>query len=437
MTSLSDRVTAELERLALPPGPVLLAVSGGADSVAMAALVARSPAAHHLTLTIAHVDHGIQPGSATVAAQVRALAAQLGLPYLETSLQLGPGTSETTAREGRYRWLLAEAARRGASVMTAHHRDDQVETVLMRLLAGTGVAGLAGMPPRQGRVVRPLLGCSAAELRAWVEREGLTVWDDPSNLDPAHLRSWLRAEVLPRLEARLPTVRGRLVRVADAAAQDRAAWGALLAVLPLDVREEQGGISVASAPLLGYDPRLAGSLVMAVARRVGLIIGHGRAAAVVRFLREAQTGARLDLGRGWTADRDRDRLALLPGPLPPFPDAEISGPRGELAMAGWRLRWNVTPAGPVGRHGWTTWLPRAVYGVAGWRAGDRIRPRGGTGQRLVVRCMQDEGVPRRERANWPLVRCGADIMWVPGVCRSAHGIPDEGTEALQLDVERA
>lgn len=436
MTSLADRVTAELERLALPPGPVLLAVSGGADSVAMSALVARSSAGRHLALTIAHVDHGIQSGSAAVAGQVRALAAHLGLPCLETALQLGPGTSETTAREARYRWLLAEATRRGAWVMTAHHRDDQVETVLMRLLAGSGVAGLAGMAPRQGRVVRPLLGCSARELREWVDREGLVVWDDPSNRDPGHLRSWLRADILPRLEARLPAVRERLVRVAAAAAHDRAAWGALLPVLPLDVREEQGGISVASVPLLGYDPVLAGSLVMAAARRVGLTIGHRRAAAVVRFLHGAHTGARLDLGRGWTVERDRDRLALLPGPLLPFPDAEISGPQGELAMAGWRLRWHTSLVGPVGRHGWTTWLPCAVYRVTGWHAGDRIRPRGGTGHRLVVRCMQDEGVPRRRRANWPVVRCGADIIWVPGVCRSAHGIPDEGTEALQLDVER-
>lgn len=436
MSRLAERVTAELERLALPPGPVLLAVSGGADSVAMAALVARSDAARHLALTIAHVDHGIQPGSAAVAAQVRALAAHLGLPYLETSLQLGPGTSETAAREARYRWLLAEATRRDGLVMTAHHRDDQAETVLMRLLAGSGVAGLAAMAPRQGRVVRPLLGCAADELRRWVGEHGLSVWDDPSNRDPAHLRSWLRTDILPPLEARLPIVRGRLVRVAEAAAHDRAAWGALLSVLPLEVREEQGGISVASSPLLGYDPTLAGSLVMAVARRAGLIIGHRRAAAVVHFLREAQTGARLDLGRGWTVERDRDRLALLPGPLPPFPDAEISGPRGELAVAGWRLRWRAAPAGPVGRHGWTTWLPPAVYEVTGWHAGDRIRPRGGTGQRLVVRCMQDLGIPRRRRANWPVVRRGAEIIWVPGVCRSAHGTPDEGTEALQLDVER-
>lgn len=436
MTGLPDRVTAELERLALPPGPVLLAVSGGADSVAMAALVARSPAARHLALSIAHVDHGIHPSSAAVAIEVRALAAQLGLPYLETALHLGPGTSETTAREARYRWLLAEAARRGGLVMTAHHRDDQAETVLMRLLAGSGVAGLAGMAPRQGSLVRPLLGCSAADLRDWAGEHGLALWDDPSNRDPGHLRSWLRTEILPRIGARLPSVWGRLVRVAEAAAQDRSAWGAVLGVLPLDVRCEEGGISVASAPLLGYDPPLAGSLVMAAARRVGLTIGPRRAAAVVRFLRQAQTGARLDLPRGWRVERDRDRLALLPGPLPPFPDAEISGPRGELAVAGWRLRWQPAPAGPVGRHGWTTWLPRAAYGVRGWHAGDRILPRGGAGQRLVVRCMQDLGVPRRRRGNWPVVRSGADIIWVPGVCRSAHGIPDEGTEALQLDVER-
>lgn len=437
MTTLPARVAAELARLALPPGPVLLAVSGGADSVALAGLVSGSPAARDLQLTIAHVDHGIQPGSGAVARGVEALADRLGLKVVRTALALGSGTSETRAREARYQWLFAEAARRGALVMTAHHRDDQAETVLMRVLAGSGVAGLAGMVGRRDRLVRPLLGCSAAELRAWVESEGLPFWDDPSNRNPVHLRSWLRAEVLPAIERRVPTVRTRLVRLGAAAAQDRAAWDALLEVLPLDPRGDDEGISVALPPLRDYDPNLAASLVMAAARRAGITLGPRRAVALVGFLRRAQAGARLELGQGWMAEVSRHRLSILPGAEPPFPDATLTGPQGEVVCGRWRLRWRPSLSGVVQRGGWTTWLVPSVYGLSGWRAGDRIRPLGGTGSRLVVRCMQEMGVARYRRAGWPVLRHGEQIMWVPGVCRAGLGIPRPGTEAVQLDVERA
>src|SRR5207245_6678100 len=131
-------------------------------------------------------------------------------------LGLGPGTSETVARRARYAWLRAVQARRRARYrVSAHHGDDQVETVLLRVLRGSAPAGLAGMPARtRGGLVRPLLPFTHAELAAYTAERGLPVHDDPANRDSVHLRSWIRGTLLPLLVQRLgPRARDDLLRV--------------------------------------------------------------------------------------------------------------------------------------------------------------------------------------------------------------------------------
>ena len=219
--------------LGLQPGRALVAVSGGPDSVALLDLLVRSRDAHGQDLVVAHVDHGIHPASADVARQVAALAESYGLVVEIGRLALGIGASETEAREERYAWLEMLRARLGASyIFTGHHGDDQVETVLMRFLAGSGPAGLAGMALINGRVVRPLLPFSHADLIRHLEEAALEAWVDPANSDRRHLRSWLRADLLPVLRARLPKVDASILRTTRQAARDRAAWDALLDVLP-------------------------------------------------------------------------------------------------------------------------------------------------------------------------------------------------------------
>ena len=164
---LPERLTASLAALELLDGSVVVAVSGGPDSVALLDLLDRTRAMHRLEIIVAHADHGIHPESAAVAATVEALAASLGYPCEVGRLRLGAGASETAAREARYRWLQEVAVRHAAvAILTAHHADDQAETVLMRLLSGSGPAGLAGMAPRAGPLVRPLLPFRRSELAA-------------------------------------------------------------------------------------------------------------------------------------------------------------------------------------------------------------------------------------------------------------------------------
>src|SRR5262245_60583581 len=202
---LLARVRDHLRRLGLPPGPVLVAVSGGPDSVALLDLLCRTRDSHRLEPAVGHVDHGIHPDSGVVARQVAKLAAELGVPCLVETAGLGRDAGETEAREARYRLLFALADRLGIGpVLTAHPADDQIETVMLRVLGGSGPAGLAGMAPVAGRLVRPLLSFRREELARYVEERGWTVWHDPANRSPDHLRSWLRQELLPSVRRRIP-----------------------------------------------------------------------------------------------------------------------------------------------------------------------------------------------------------------------------------------
>lgn len=242
-----------LGTLPLPAGRALVAVSGGPDSVALLDLLAASTDLHRLDLVVAHFDHGIHAESGAVAARVRALAESMGLPFDIARGELGPHAGETAARSARYAFLEAARSRVGAaSIFLAHHADDQAETVLMRLLAGSGPAGLAAMAPVSGPLVRPLLPFRRVELARYVQDRALPVWLDPANEDTRHQRAWLRTELLPRLRNRLPDVDAALIRTAAHARRDRRGWDALLDLLAeLDVRPERGNFRC-----WGYPPRV-------------------------------------------------------------------------------------------------------------------------------------------------------------------------------------
>lgn len=442
MTPLPERFNRHLASLRLPDGPVVIAVSGGPDSIALlhllVAAVKQEPFAGRLgPLTVGHVDHGIHPESGALASRVRRTADALGLACLVVEARLGPGAGETAAREARYRALFEMARDRGALLFTAHHRDDQAETVLLRVLGGSGPAGLAAMSAVSGILVRPLLPFSRAEIAEWLATLGAEAWDDPANRDPRHLRSWLRTEILPRLRSVIPEVDRRLERVARLARTDRAAWDALLDVLPLDLRLEAGAVSLRQAPLGDWPRPLGMQLLQAAARRAGFTLGPLAAARVLALVGQGRSGRRTDLGRGLVAECAFDRLSLgLPHSAAPL-DAAISGAEGTVEAGGWRCEWRPDPAPErQARGGWVAWLPPGEYAVRPRSPGDRIVPLGGVGSRLVVRCLQEARIPRRERPAWPVVTAGGQILWVPGVTRSNRALPAAGSPALRLEFSR-
>jgi tRNA(Ile)-lysidine synthase len=221
--ALLSVVQAIEARLPADEQALCVACSGGPDSLALAAATVRIRRPD-LSLAAVVVDHGLQDGSAGVAARTRDQLVELG--YHDVTVvpvevdRAGQGL-EAAARAARYQVLNDEAARRDATVLLGHTRDDQAETVLLGLARGSGLRSLAGMAPRTGRYLRPLLSLTRATTVAVCAELGLDPWHDPDNADPAYSRSRVRSRVLPLLEAELgPGIADALARTAVLARDD-------------------------------------------------------------------------------------------------------------------------------------------------------------------------------------------------------------------------
>jgi tRNA(Ile)-lysidine synthase len=191
------------------PETLIVAVSGGVDSVVMLDVLASSEQRH---LIIAHVDHGIREESGQDEAFVRTLADQYGLTFVSTQLKLGPDASEDTARQARFAWLEAQRRKHGAgAIATAHHQDDILETIIINLVRGTGWRGLCSLRETATRH-RPLLGLSKTEIVAYALTHGLDWREDSTNDTVRYLRNRIRSLVIPRLE---PPARSRLLELYD------------------------------------------------------------------------------------------------------------------------------------------------------------------------------------------------------------------------------
>jgi tRNA(Ile)-lysidine synthase len=416
---------------------LLVAVSGGGDSVALLELLAGCASALELSLTVAHVDHGIAATSGAVARDVYRLAERHRLPFVVTSLELGAGASETAARAGR--WSALEEMRLASAadfIVTAHHFDDQAETVLMRVLRGTGPAGLAGMQPRAGAILRPLLPFRREELARYLHERGLACWADPANEDVQHDRTWVRQRLLPLLQERWPDVTRELNRVATQARQWRGAWDSALSHLSgLDLRPEQHGISVAGGALAGYSSEMARAVMRALGLRAGVVMSESSAERALQLAARGQSGRWVPLGGGWRAASAFGRVHITRPE--PSPESVVLEPEaGETRWGEWtfRLTREMAPL-EQDRRAMTAWLSPGAVVIRSRKAGDRLQPLGGPGHRTVARLLQEARIPLERRRSWPLIEFDGAPVWIPGICRGQHAVPDPGTEALRIDAD--
>jgi len=393
-----------------------------------------------LTLHAVHADHGIHPRSAEVAATVAdAAQRRYGIETDVAHLDLGVEASETRARAARYDFFRHIQRRRQARyLVTAHHADDQAETVLLRLLRGSAPIGLAGIPAHgPGGLVRPLLPFRRVELAGHVAQAGLPVFADPANGDVRHMRSWVRTALLPTIEGRIGSqALQALLDVSQHAVDEARAWDAMLDVLPgLDVKAREGSADVARAVLAGYDKPLAVRVLRAVAWRAGLRLGPRAAERVTGFIPGAASGRRVELGEGLTAEIAFDRLVLTRAKeLPPSPVA-LEGPEGSGAYGACRLSWRREAAPDrIERGGWTTWFAAGPLAVRGPDRGESLVPVGARGHREVRRLLMEARVPRHLRVAQPVVTWDGRTAWLPGICRAEVGIPEPGTVAVRIDV---
>lgn len=203
---------------------LLVAVSGGGDSQALLDVLARLRKAFDLELFAHGVDHGLRAEARSELELARSLATSHGVPFATTRVAVARGSNlQARARAARFEALRGAARRLGGAVVaTAHHADDRAETVLIRLLRGSGPRGLAVLPPRAGDLVRPLIRARREAIRAHLSRHGIPFADDPSNADPRYLRVRVRRDLVPLLVSLSPNIVDHLVALADQlAAPDR------------------------------------------------------------------------------------------------------------------------------------------------------------------------------------------------------------------------
>lgn len=262
----ADEFALRLTRdCAVKPGAhVLAAVSGGADSVALLCLLGEVKEKLHLTVSCAHVEHGIR-GDASLGDLdfVRSLCARKQIPFYaehvdapEAARLRGMGLEEA-ARTLRYAALESVAQRNGADVIAlAHHAKDQAETVLLHAARGCDVRGLCAMAFRRGIVIRPLLSEMPDALRAYLAERGETWREDETNDDPRFARNRIRSGAIPALEAAYPGAVRALCRLAEAARRDEMHFERLLSALDIPVWPLVDGAAIARAPLPALDDAL-------------------------------------------------------------------------------------------------------------------------------------------------------------------------------------
>jgi tRNA(Ile)-lysidine synthase len=280
---------------------VLVALSGGPDSLALAAATAFEAPRAGCRAGAVIVDHGLQPGSAEVADRAAAQARELGLdPVLVRRVQVGTdGGPEAAARTARYAALDDAADETGAeAIFLGHTLDDQAETVLLGLARGSGAASLHGMAPASGRYRRPLLGIRRATTEAFCTDALLTPWRDPHNDDPAFTRVRVRREVLPMLEREIgPGVAEALARTAEHLREDNEALDRFAEELAEDLAEHsEAGIALPVAALAANPPALRQRLIrLAVVSEFGVAITRAQTLEVARLVTHWHGQAGVDL----------------------------------------------------------------------------------------------------------------------------------------------
>ncbi len=465
-----------------------IGVSGGADSIALLLLLHELKPELPLHLLVLHFNHELRGADSDAdQALVAHLAAQLGIECITARRNVRQQARsarlnlEDAARRLRYSFFADVAAsKRLQRVAVAHTADDQAETVLARIVRGSGPPGLASIYPVKGTIVRPLLEIRRAELRAYLSSRGQHWREDASNQDTARLRAFLRHNVLPLLERSLqPAIVPHLARLAALAREDESFWCALLAErLSSLTRAENGRIGIPRRDLLfplgatlgssgsaeGENPQLA------LARRlvramVAALPGTPRQLTaahvnqVLRLASESTSGRRIHLPRA-SAERCFDWIWFeaappapneTPSPLHPSKFSaeatafshmiEWDANRAETAIVVPEIRTRIrlkvidwfhnareTSFGPaIDRE-----LLRPPLLLRSWRPGDSFRPQGRRRPLKLKQFLRESRVARRDRPAWPVLTSGGALVWARGLPVAADFSPGEMTRAAVI-----
>ena len=387
---------------------IVLAVSGGLDSMSLLDAASRVLVADRIV--VATFDHGTGPAARDAASLVRAHAAELGV-ICESGRATRTLRSEAELRDARWAFLRHVAIRSQGVIATAHTADDQVETVLMRVLRGAGARGLAGLRA-PGGPLRPFLDISRAQLQDYAHSRDLEWVEDPSNDSPAFFRNRVRHDLLPALRMVRPTLPDELLRAGEAAARWRGQMDSLVReFVPVRASSARGTFEVPLSRLSGLSRPELSVLWPSVAAGFGLTLDRRGIARLAEFTIDGRAGSRIQLSGGWSVQRARDGLTfsasshVVPAPA----TIDVNAP---TMWGAWSFRPSSTPDGATQ---WSQRLPSdATLTVRAWQPGDRTRSTGGS-SRKVKELLSRAGVTGHKRAGWPVVLAGDEIVWIPGV----------------------
>lgn len=439
---LEERVARHLTRLGIGDQPrrVLVALSGGCDSVVLLYLL-RFPLAHlRLEPVAAHLDHAMRPTSAGDARWVRGLCAAWQVPLTSERLPAAPA-SEEDARTARYQFLgRAAAASHAHLIVTGHHADDQAETILFRILRGTGLKGLAGIAPLADGVLRPLLPIWREEIEEYARERRLTWRTDETNLQLDPTRNRLRREILPLLEQRVaPGARRSLISLGEIAAEAEESLESTAAeAIGELVLWERGEPSLARDRLHLYDSAITSRVLRNLLRHFGVVLDRTGTRRALQFIIDAQSGRRMPLSSHLYLEIEFERAHFRKVQTQP-PDLEVqitgAGQRGEapLRLGGesYRVVYGVAASGASAdpADAWTFRADAAALAfplrVRGWQAGDRLRI--GERRRSMKKIFLEQRVPRTRRGQLPLlVDATGDVLWVGGLPFAERTSPGRG-----------
>jgi tRNA(Ile)-lysidine synthase len=446
---LVGRLDAHLRAADLlpPASAITVALSGGLDSVVLLDLLLRLQGLRNWAISAAHFDHRMREESASDAVWVKDLCESRGVPCRVGRAPSVP-KNEADAREFRYEFLQKARTALGARwLVTAHQADDQAETVLFRLLRGSGLAGLAGIPSRRAPdVVRPLLPFWRSELEAYGRARRLSYLADPSNLDLRITRNRIRHQLIPEIEAtNAPEFRRDLYRLSELAGRATAVVAKLTekGVDELILEAAEARIVVARTELLAYDTNARAHLLRALVARVGPRPGRIGTRIALKFVDSSSSGRVVDLAGGVVLRREFDRLLIeRPAAEATVLDRRLvigePGCSAGLAVIGgvaWEVCWRLGAAEdePSADTRLARFDPAELdfpLTVRGRRPGDRVRLAAGT--RKLKRVFVDRKIGRRQRNEYPVLLDQTGVLWVVDLVRSARAPAREGREVFSI-----
>ncbi len=465
---LTDKVKKTIKELGMleKGDSVMLCVSGGVDSFVLLDIFLSIREELDLTLSICHLNHNLR-GAESERDQkfVEKAAMDLGLPFYTRTLAQGEleggefngsgGSLQDRAREARYEFFAEAAEKFQASrIALAHNRDDQAETVLMRIIKGASMKGLRGIPEVRGPYIRPLIESTRASIEAYAKENNVEFVEDSSNESTKYLRNQLRLELIPLLEKDYnPAVKDALSSLSASLKRDYAFIEYEAEKLFESAREnsndEGGGLCLSRKLLIDAPEALSTRVFFSAIEEVkgsALDIYAVHVEAFLKLLVSDDPGASLDLPGGLRLRRVYDSVVLdLAADSAPAPDYEV-----ELKVPG------ITPLGQTGKTFRAEILenipdPKSAAKdaaffdldalieagtldgpvmVRSFRAGDRMTPLGMSGRKKLKDIFVDEKIPRNSRSTVPMLVCGSEVLWAAGIKQSGVAMVTETTRRV-------